>query len=243
MCERCDASSHRFASRRGFLAGAAALAGMAGLAGGPAFMRPAFAQAPNAIPPEEALQLLIDGNARYLAGDPLDTDYEAARAKQASVQYPFASILSCADSRVPPEIVFDHGPGDLFVVRVAGNVAADDGIASLEYGSAVLGVPLILVLGHTSCGAVDAAIKVVKDNAVLPGHLPELIDRITPAVRTAMAGNPPNLLAAATAQNVQDTMTRIGEKSMVLSELIARGKVKVVGGIYELASGAVTLLT
>lgn len=241
MCDHCGSPSHRLPSRRRFLTGALALAGVAGLTG-PGLPWPAFAQAPNAIPPEEALQLLIDGNARYVAGEPLDTDYEARRAKQASAQYPFASILSCADSRVPPEIVFDHGPGDLFVVRVAGNVAAEDGIASLEYGSAVLGVPLILVLGHTSCGAVDAAIKVVKDNASLPGHLPELIDRITPAVKTAMAGSPDNLLAAATEQNVHDAMARLGNDSPVLSGMIAGGKVKVVGGIYALASGTVSLL-
>jgi len=241
MCDRCGLPSHPSTSRRGFLTGAVALAGVAGLIG-PGLVRPVFAQAPNAIPPEEALQLLIDGNARYVAGEPLDTDYEARRAKQASAQYPFASILSCADSRVPPEIVFDHGPGDLFVVRVAGNVAAEDGIASLEYGSAVLGVPLILVLGHTSCGAVDAAIKVVKNNAALPGHLPELIDRITPAVKTAMEGKPDDLLAAATAQNVRNAMARLGDDSPVLSEMIAGGKVKVVGGIYEIATGKVSLL-
>jgi carbonic anhydrase len=243
MCERCGSSSHRLASRRGFLTGAAALAGAAVLAGGPAFLRPAFAQAPNAIPPDEALQRLIEGNARYVAGEPTDKDFEAGRAARAAAQYPFASILSCADSRVAPELTFDQGPGDLFVVRVAGNVAADDGIASLEYGSAVLGVPLILVLGHTSCGAVDAAIKVVKDNAELPGHLPQLIGHITPAVKTAMEGNPPDLLAAATAQNVRNAMARLSDDSPVLSGMIAGGKVKVVGGIYEIASGRVSLLT
>jgi carbonic anhydrase len=98
-----------------------------------------------------------------------------------------AAILSCADSRVSPELLFDQGPGDLFVVRLAGNFVDDDGLASLEYAVKFLGAPLLMVLGHSNCGAVDAAIKVVKEGAELPGHLPELVDSIKPAVIAAQA--------------------------------------------------------
>jgi carbonic anhydrase len=97
------------------------------------------------------------------------------------VQYPIAAILGCSDSRVAPELAFDQGPGDLFVMRVAGNIVTTDLLASLEYGIQFLGAPLVMVLGHTGCGAVDAAIKVLKTKAVLPGHLPELIAAIKPA--------------------------------------------------------------
>lgn len=213
------------------------------LAGGPAFLRPAFAQAPNEIPPEEALQRLMDGNGRYVAGDIELKDFEAGRAARAQAQYPFASILSCADSRVAPELAFDQGPGELFVVRVAGNIANDDSVASLEFGSAVLGSRLILVLGHTSCGAISSAISVVKENTQLPGHLPGLIGQITPAVETAMKDNPSDLMAAATLQNVRDGVARLSSGSPVLSGLIGEGKLKVVGGMYELATGKVSLLT
>ena len=99
--------------------------------------------------------------------------------------------MSCADSRLAPELAFDQGPGELFVVRVAGNFVNEDGLASLEYGAMVLGVPLIMVLGHSSCGAVDATIKVVKDGSTLPGHLPSLINAIRPAVVAAQAKIPP----------------------------------------------------
>lgn len=242
MCNRCGSPSHLLASRRGFLTGAAALAGAAVLAGGPAFLRPAFAQA-SAVPPDEALQRLVDGNARYVAGDFDAKDFEAGRAARAQSQHPFASILSCADSRVAPELAFDQGPGDLFVARVAGNIANDDTVASLEFGSAVLGSQLILVLGHTECGAVKAGISVVKDKAELPGHLPGLIAQITPAVETAMKGNPDDLLTAAMEQNVRDAMARLSGDSELLAGLIADGKLKVVGGIYDLATGKVSLLS
>src|SRR3712207_3984048 len=106
----------------------------------------------------------------------------AGRVARAAVQYPFAAILSCADSRVSPELAFDQGPGELFVVRLAGNFVNDDGLASLEYGTRFLGVPLVMILGHSNCGAVSATIKVLQEGAALPGHLPELVNSIKPAV-------------------------------------------------------------
>ena len=109
-------------------------------------------------------------------------DFEAGRAARVAAHRPIVSILSCSDARVGPEFVFDQGPGDLFVVRVAGNILQDEGLASLEYAAQFLGSPLIFVLGHSNCGAVEAAVKVVRDNATLPGHLPGLIDQIKPAV-------------------------------------------------------------
>ena len=114
----------------------------------------------------------------------------SGRAARVTTHRPIASVLSCSDARVGPEFVFDQGPGDLFVVRVAGNVLLDEGLASLEYAAQFLGAPLIFVLGHSNCGAVEAAIKVVKDNAALPGHLPGLIDQIKPAVLAAQAAQP-----------------------------------------------------
>src|SRR6266436_5876486 len=107
------------------------------------------------------------------------------RAARMQGQYPIAQILSCSDSRVAPELLFDQGPGDLFVMRVAGNVVSPNLLASIEYGAQFLGAPLIMVLGHSGCGAVDAAIKVLKDKAVLPGHLSALIAAIKPAVIVA----------------------------------------------------------
>lgn len=170
-------------SRRSLLWGGAAFASAAALS-----LRDVSAQsaAPqNAISPDEALKRLMDGNARYAANTSANKDYSAGRAARTTAQYPFAAILSCADSRVAPELAFDQAPGDLFVVRVAGNFVNDDGLASLEYTVKFLNTPLVMVLGHTNCGAVDAAIKVLKDKVTLPGHLPQLIHEIKPAVEAA----------------------------------------------------------
>lgn len=227
-------------SRRGLM--------MAGAAGAAAFLTggvpfPAFAQAPpNAISPDEALKRLMDGNGRYAANNPSQKDFSAGRAARAQAQYPFAAILSCADSRVAPELAFDEGPGELFVVRLAGNFVNDDGLASLEYGAKFLGTPLIMVLGHSNCGAVDAAIKVLKDNAKLPGHLPELIGAIKPAVEKAKASKPANLLDASIAANVSLNVNRLKTAKPILSKMISDGKVKVVGAVYDLASGKVNMV-
>src|SRR6478736_648206 len=191
MCDICGDAQHEpeaQISRRDFLK-TGALAALAPLSIGAAFAAdpPAPGAAPpaNAIAPADALKRLVDGNARYAANALNERDYSAGRAARVQGQYPFAQILSCSDSRVSPELLFDQGPGELFVMRVAGNIVTPDLLASLEYGAQFLGAPLIMVLGHSGCGAVDAAIKVLKAKAVLPGHLPALIRGIKPAVIVA----------------------------------------------------------
>ena len=179
MCDLCGDLEHEpEVSRRSFLrtGAVAALApwaiGAAVAADPPA---PGAPPAPNAIAPAEALKRLMDGNARYVANTPTARDFSVGRTARVEGQHPIAAILSCADARLAPEFAFDEGPGDLFVARVAGNILSPDLVASIEYGVQFLGVPLVMVLGHSGCGAVDAAIKVMKDKAVLPGHLPELV--------------------------------------------------------------------
>jgi len=135
------------------------------------------------VSPDEALDRLMKGNARYVEGISRRHDFKHEREALAGGQNPYAAILSCADSRIAPEYAFDSGRGDLFVCRVAGNFANDDSVASLEYSVAVLKTPLFVVLGHESCGAVDATIKSLKDNTTLPGHLPSLVAALAPAVK------------------------------------------------------------
>lgn len=257
-----DASDHRSAagqartglSRRGFFGAAGAVGASAAFLGGlalPAGTTPARAAdqptaagaAPNAISPEEALQRLMDGNARYVANKAENCDYSHGRDVRAGVQYPIVGLVSCSDSRLAPEIAFDQGPGEVFVVRVAGNFVNEDGLASLEYGVAVLGMPLIMVLGHSGCGAVDATIKAVNDGTQFPGHLPRLVDAIRPAVEIAKKASPENLLAAATVENVRYNMQRLTAATPIVAEAAAAGKVKIVGGIYDIATGVVTLVT
>lgn len=238
-------NDHTFAlSRRKALTAGLGLASAAFL-GGVALPVGAWAQeaAPNAISPDEALKRLMDGNARYASNASTNKDFSAGRAARAKAQYPFAGLVSCADSRVAPELAFDRGPGELFVVRVAGNFVNVDGLASLEYGVKFLGVPLIMVLGHTNCGAVGAAIKVVKENISLPGHLDELIDSIKPAVEIALKDNPQDPLHAAIIENVRYNVRELSEATPIITEFVANGKLKVVGGLYDLATGKVSLVS
>jgi carbonic anhydrase len=195
----------------------------------------------NVLSPDEALARLKRGNERYVDGVMKRHDFGVERGVLAGGQNPFAGILSCADSRIAPEYAFDSGRGDLFVVRVAGNFAEEDGIASFEYAVQFLGTPLLVVLGHDKCGAVDAAIKTVKDGAELPGHLPHLVDHIAPAVRTAM-GEPGDLLANAIRENVLLNVQKLQSASPILSDAVGQGKIKVVGGIYKLKDGRVEWL-
>jgi carbonic anhydrase len=197
----------------------------------------------NVIPPSEALDRLMQGNARYVANEPNERDFSAGRAARATAQYPIAAILSCADSRVSPELLFDQSPGDVFVVRLAGNFLDDDGFASLEYAVKFLGAPLIMILGHTNCGAIDAAIKVVKQGIELPGHLPELIKSIKPAVIAAHGRHPSDLLAAATEENVRLNVKRLVDDAPIMTEPLAAKKLALAGGIYDIATGKVNLLT
>jgi len=192
---------------------------------------------PKDATPDQALQRLMAGNSRFAQGKPNYPHQTLARLKEiAQTQKPFAGILSCADSRVPSEIVFDQGLGDLFVCRVAGNIATPDEIGSLEFGTLVLGAELIMVLGHERCGAVDATIK----GAQVPGQIGSLIEAIQPAVKRS-AGQPGNRLQNATKANVAIQIAKL-KLSPVLSQLIQAGKLKVVGGYYDLDTGEVTLV-
>ncbi len=241
MCDECAVGLSRYGSRRGFLKAGGMLAlgtCLSGLASLPAAAK-ALAQG---VSGEEALKRLVQGNARYAANRPQQRDFSASRAARVTSQAPFASILSCADSRVAPELAFDRGPGELFVVRVAGNFVNEDGLASLEYGAEVLGSQLILVLGHSNCGAVDATIKVVETKAQLPGHLPSLIDAIRPAVLAAQKEGAADLLKAATIANVRQNVERLKSATPILSQRAADNRLKVVGGVYDLASGKVELV-
>src|SRR5271165_1015209 len=246
MCESCgDARHEPPVSRRDFLRTGALVAlapwGMdfAVAAEPPA---PGAPPPPNAIAPSEALRRLMDGNARYAANAPNEHDFSSGRAARVKAQYPFAAILSCADSRVAPEFAFDQGPGDLFVVRVAGNIVNPDLLASLEYGVHFLGVSLIMVLGHSGCGAVDAAIKVLKAGTVLPGHLPELITAIKPAVIVAEKTQSGNLLDNAIAENVRRQVARLKHSPPVVEKLYAEKKIDIVGGVYDLATGRIAMV-
>jgi carbonic anhydrase len=188
------------------------------------------------------MKRLLEGNARYAANTPNERDFSSGRAARTQGQYPVAAILSCADSRVAPELAFDQAPGDLFVVRVAGNVVSPDLLASLEYGVQFLGVPLILVLGHTGCGAVDAAIEVLQKKAVLPGHLPELIAAIKPAVIVAEKTQTGKLLDNAITENVRRQVARLRNSPPVVGKSYAGKKIDIVGGVYDLATGKVALV-
>jgi len=152
-------------------------------------------------------------------------------------QHPQAQVLSCADSRVPPEIIFDQGLGDLFVVRVAGNVASDTELGSLEYGAEHLHIPLLIVLGHESCGAVTAAVE----GGETEGHISALMNLIKPAVdkTRGTAGDP---VDNAVRMNVRMVVQQLRSSTPVLSGLVARGKLKIVGGVYSLKTGLVTWL-
>ena len=221
-------------NRRGLITGSMAAAAAP-------FVRSVSA-APPVVPPAEALQRLIDGNARYVANTPINTDHSVGRSARALGQQPFATIVSCADSRVAPELIFDQGPGELFVIRAAGNVISDYGLASLEYGAAVLGISTILVLGHSSCGAVEAAISAIRDDAMPGGHLPGLVEAIRPAVQQAMRDNPADLLTAATARNAQLGAEKAQRTAPILSELRGAGDLTARAAIYDIATGKVEFL-
>jgi len=244
MCTTCGDPSLKHAplySRRNFLKLVGGAAWVWALSGRGLFAAGEIPKPENVLSPDEALARLKRGNERYVDGVMRRHDFTAERSVLAGGQNPYAGILSCADSRVAPEYAFDSGRGDLFVVRVAGNFAEEDGIASFEYAVKFLGTTLLVVLGHDKCGAVDAAITTVRDGADLPGHLPHLVDHIAPAVKTAM-GEPGDLLANAIRENVMLNVQKLQTASPILSDYVGQGKIRVVGGIYKLADGRVEWL-
>ncbi|MGH6812028.1 MAG: carbonic anhydrase [Methylocella sp.] len=230
-------------TRRGALIAAAGFAVAAGVDRASAREHGAEKPKPNAIGADAALRRLMEGNARYVANKPAHRDFSAGRAERARSQYPIAAVLSCADSRVAPAFAFDQGPGDLFVVRLAGNFANDDGLASLEFAVKFLGVPLVMVLGHSNCGAIAATINMAEDEAQLPGHLPGLVQSIKPAVEAAKAKSPHDLLAAAIMENVALNVKRLEIAQPLLASFAQSKQVKIVGGVYDLTNGKVGLLS
>jgi carbonic anhydrase len=245
MCEKCrqpDPDPRPGATRRTLLRLAAtATFGLAlGRAGNAKDLKPP-PKPQNVLSPDAALARLQQGNLRYVQGRSRPHDFRHEREALVGGQNPYAGILSCADSRIAPEYAFDTGRGDLFVCRVAGNFANDDTVASLEYAVAMLGTPLILVLGHDRCGAVDATIKSLKDGTTLPGHLPSLVAALAPAVKAA-SSQPGDPLDNAVRQNVIDTVARLGSATPILSAAVEQRKLKVVGGVYRLGDGRVDMV-
>jgi len=199
---------------------------------------PAHSDQPG-VAPAEAISKLKEGNGRYTSGNlqhPGQTSER--RAELAKTQHPFATILSCSDSRVPPEIVFDQGLGDLFIVRVAGNVINDEGLGSVEYSVDHLGSRLILVLGHQNCGAVKAARETIAAKGNAPGHIESLVTAIKPAVEATAKED----LDATIKANVKHVVQALRSSTPILKAEVDAGKIQVIGGYYSLDTGAVTFL-
>jgi carbonic anhydrase len=224
MCKRCGeaVAGHAPLARRSILKLAAITA--AGLALAPhALAKNAKALPPkpqNVLSPDAALDRLMQGNARYVEGISKRHDFKHEREALSAGQNPFAGILSCADSRISPEFCFDTARGDVFVCRVAGNFASDDIVASFEYAVQLLNTPLIMVLGHDACGAVDATVKSIKDSTREPG----------------------NTLENAIRRNVMLNVEKLKTAAPILNTFVDHQKIRVVGGLYKLASGRVELL-
>lgn len=191
--------------------------------------------------PDEALELLEEGNERFVEGKPKCGPLTARIGELRNGQSPFAIVLGCSDSRVPIETIFDQVPGNIFVVRVAGNFLNDDGLGSIEYSVANLKSKLILVLGHESCGAVSAAVDYVKDGAAQPGHIQNLVTAIEPAAKATKAA-PGDWIANAVAENVKMNVAAMTARSTIVADAVKSGGLKVSGGVYSLHTGKVRIL-
>lgn len=228
-------------SRRDLLRLAAVAAGLVVVRGPAAQAASPGADGP---PADEVLKRLLEGNQRFVKGETTSPRRRPEDFRPlVEGQRPMAVIVGCADSRVSPELLFDQGVGDLFTVRVAGNVVSGAGPpvkGSIEYGVAELGAPLIMVLGHSECGAVKAAIKHMDDKEPLPGAIGPLIKSIRPAVMKAK-GRPGNLLDNAVRANVEIGVVVLRGLQPILAEAVKQGRVKVVGAVYDLRTGGVTL--
>ena len=199
---------------------------------------PAHSDQPS-VAPAEAISKLKEGNSRYTSGNLQHPGQTAERrAELANTQHPFATIVDCSDSRVPPEIVFDQGLGDLFIFRVAGNVIDDHGLGSIEYAVDHLGVRLILVLGHQRCGAVEAARETIAAKGKAPGHIESLVTAIKPAVEATAKDD----LDATIKANVKNVVLALRSSAPILKAEVDSGKIQVIGGYYSLDTGAVTFL-
>ena len=193
---------------------------------------------PESLNPDAALQKLMEGNQRFVQHQPQYPDQSALRLQEvAQAQHPFATILSCADSRVPAEIVFDQGIGDIFDVRIAGNIATSEAIGSIEYAVVLLGSPLLMVMGHERCGAVTAAVQ----NQSLLGDIGTFVKAIKPAVEKVKSQSG-DAVENAVIANVQYQLERL-KRSQLLTEQVRSGKLKIVGGRYDLDTGRVSIIT
>src|SRR5271156_3024667 len=230
-----DARNATGLGRRTFLGGALSTAAIGAAArGGIEMISPGTAYAQSKLTPDEALRALLAGNERFAANNLTSIEHDLAALKNHTVekQEPFAAVLSCADSRVPVELVFDQTIGQIFVTRVAGNMVTPEIIASLEYGVAVLGVEVLLVLGHNNCGAVKAAMKA----DAVPGQISALYPYLRPAVEQS-GGDVDK--AIATNAKIQAGLLRTS--SPVIRDAIKGGKLRVESGVYDLATGKVSL--
>lgn len=185
--------------------------------------------------PEMALERLLKGNQRFVEQRMQHSDYLLQVQKTADGQYPFAAVLGCIDSRAPAELLFNQGIGDIFHVRVAGNIVNEDVLGSLEYACRVAGAKLVLVMGHTSCGAVTSAVQKVQ-----MGNITALLSKIAPAI--AAMGDEPVEVDHVARKNVQLNIRRLREESEILSEMESGGEIWIRGAMYDVASGRVSLL-
>jgi carbonic anhydrase len=223
-------------NRRAFL-----IATAGAMAGG---LVPAAAPAANQKAPmaaSAALKNLMDGNARFVEGKPRSRPTVSRVRELASGQAPFATVLGCADSRVPVETLFDHEPGDIFVVRLAGNFVSDAALGSIEYATAVLKSPLVMVLGHSSCGAVKAGMDRVETGKTFPGHIDILADAIAPAAK-ATEHEPGDWWHNAVIGNVRLNVQKLKNSTPIMAEAVRNGEVEIVGGVFDIRTGAVKLV-
>jgi carbonic anhydrase len=231
--------NHELINRRDLLRlGAIATLGLTATARDLLQAKPAQAAVLPPLSPEAALKKLLAGNQRFIQHQPQYPNQSAERLAEVSqAQHPFVTILSCADSRVPAELVFDQGIGDIFDVRIAGNIATPEALGSIEYAVAMLGTPLLMVLGHERCGAVTAAVQ----NQPLPGDIGTFVQAILPAVDQVKnkSGDPVNNAVTA---NVHYQIEQL-KRSPLLMERVRSRQLKIVGGRYDLDAGTVTLLT
>lgn len=239
MCSNCAKAG---LDRRNLLKfGAVGMVAL-GLGGMPLQARAAQGE-PTALSPSEALAQLKSGNEQYVTHPELCSINLAEQRKSVSLhQAPWATVIGCADSRVPPELIFGgHGVGELFVARNAGNLVDTGTLGTVEYGAAVLGSPLIVVLAHTSCGAVKAACDVVTKNATYPGAIGPMIQPIVPAA-LAVQNHPGDFVDNAAKESAKRTAAKLKAASTLIAGLADSGKLKIVAAIYDLKSGAVTYL-
>ncbi|MGW1913192.1 carbonic anhydrase [Streptomyces sp. NPDC002076] len=196
----------------------------------------------NTPTPHDAFELLLAGNERFVAGTPEHPNQDATRrAEIAPSQQPFAVLFGCSDSRLAAEIIFDRGLGDLFVVRTAGHVVGPEVLGSIEYGVDILGCPLVIVLGHDSCGAVGAACAALEDGMTPAGYIRDVVERVTPSVLAARAAGrvePQEILA----EHIRHTVDLLLDRSRVLAEKVTAGHAAGVGLCYRLADGSAQLV-